>query len=160
MTGLQALKLKVRLADHLVVAAIPRYSSSTPWLKGLSRRRSPGCSTGRRSWSRDGCPQPVRGAEGAGADEPVVVEREDILRPTLAAVSMVVVALQAAPVAAQVVFPTPTEPVAVEPGSFEGALTGSIDRIKQALERASAADPSHFRLARPHGVRRRRRRGP
>ena len=62
------------------------------------------------------------------------------MRATLLALSMAVVALQPAAVAAQGVVQAQTEPVAVERASSEGELPVSLDRIKRALSRAPPAD--------------------
>ena len=59
---------------------------------------------------------------------------------------MVVGALQTAPVAAQVILATPTEPVAVDRDPSQVELPVSLDRIKRGLERESTTDPSRLRL--------------
>ena len=59
---------------------------------------------------------------------------------------MVVVALQTAPVAAQIVLPTPTEPVAVDRATSEGELAVSLDRIRRALDSSAKAGPLRLRI--------------
>ena len=63
----------------------------------------------------------------------------DTLRPTLAALSIVVVAVQSEPVAAQVVLPTPAEHVVVDPVRAQDDLPVSLDRIKRALDEPLSA---------------------
>ena len=60
--------------------------------------------------------------------------------PALSALSIVAVVLQAVPVAAQVIVPPPTEPVAVDRALFDAGLPVSLDRIKRALDRTPPAD--------------------
>ena len=59
---------------------------------------------------------------------------------------MVVVALQTAPVAAQIVLPTPTEPVAVDRTASEGELAVSLDRIRRALDSSAEAGAPRLRI--------------
>ena len=59
---------------------------------------------------------------------------------------MVVVALQTAPVAAQIVLSTPTEPVAVDRAASEGELAVSLDRIRRALDNSAEAGAPRLRI--------------